>query len=38
VNSLRINGTGSILARGECAQAGLAMPTNNVPSRGRLVS
>lgn len=37
VDTLLINGTGSILARGECPQAGLDMPTNPVPSRGKLV-
>lgn len=38
VDSMVINGTGSILAHGQCGQAGLTMPTNNVPSRGKLVS
>ncbi|HEY8573928.1 pilus assembly protein TadG-related protein [Phenylobacterium sp.] len=36
-NSIRVNGTGSILAKGECEQAGLTMPSTDVPSRGRLV-
>jgi hypothetical protein len=38
VDSLLINGTGSILAHGQCGQAGLTMPTNPVPTRGKLVS
>jgi hypothetical protein len=38
VDKLLINGTGSILAHGECGLAGLVMPTNPVPSRGKLVS
>lgn len=38
VDKLLINGTGSILAHGECGLAGLTMPTNPVPSRGKLVS
>lgn len=38
VDTLRINGNGSILARGECAQAGVKLPTGQVPSRGKLVS
>ncbi|HEY2358689.1 MAG TPA: pilus assembly protein TadG-related protein [Phenylobacterium sp.] len=38
VDNITINGTGSILEHGECAQAGLAMPTGQVPSRGKLVS
>lgn len=37
-DSVRINGTGSILAHGGCGQAGLQMPTNPVPGRGKLVS
>jgi len=37
VDTLLINGTGSILAHGQCPQAGLDMPTNPVPSRGKLV-
>jgi hypothetical protein len=37
VDTLLVNGTGSILARGQCPQAGLEMPTNPVPSRGKLV-
>jgi hypothetical protein len=32
-----INGTGSILAHGGCPQAGLTMPSTQVPGRGRLV-
>lgn len=38
VDTLLINGTGSILAHGECAQAGVTLPTAMVPSRGKLVS
>ena len=38
VDTLVVNGTGSILSHGECAQAGVTMPTNPVPSRGKLVS
>ena len=38
VDSIRINGTGSILNRGDCASQGLAMPTNPVAIRGRLVA
>lgn len=38
VDKLLINGTGSILAHGQCGQAGLTMPTNPVPTRGKLVS
>ena len=38
VDSLLINGTGSILNRGQCPQAGLNMPTNYLPIRGRLVA
>lgn len=38
VESIRINGTGSILAHGECEAARVALPTSQVPSRGKLVS
>jgi hypothetical protein len=38
VDKLLVNGTGSILAHGECGLAGLVMPTTPVPSRGKLVS
>ena len=38
VDNLLINGTGSILSRGQCGQAGLNMPSNAMPSRGKLVS
>jgi hypothetical protein len=37
-DNLTINGTGEILAHGECPQAGLMMPASEVPSRGQLVS
>lgn len=37
VNNITINGTGSILAHGQCGQAGLELPTNQVPGRGQLV-
>jgi hypothetical protein len=37
-NDLTINGTGSILAHGQCAEAGLTLPSNPIPGRGRLVS
>ena len=32
VDSLRFNGTGSILARGGCTDAGLTLPTNTIPN------
>jgi hypothetical protein len=35
---ITINGTGSILTHGGCAQAGLTMPSTQVPGRGVLVS
>jgi hypothetical protein len=38
VDNLTINGTGSILAHGQCPQAGLTLPEGDVPSRGKLVS
>jgi hypothetical protein len=38
VNDVTINGTGSILAHGQCDSAGLTMPTNEVPGRAVLVS
>lgn len=38
VNDITINGTGSILAHGQCAQAGLILPSNPVPGRAQLVS
>jgi Flp pilus assembly protein TadG len=38
VDTLLINGTGSILNRGQCDQAGLTMPKGHVPVRGRLVA
>jgi Flp pilus assembly protein TadG len=37
VDNVTINGTGSILANGQCAAAGLTLPTGNVPGRGQLV-
>lgn len=37
-DGIRINGTGSIFAHGECAQAGLTLPASQVPNRGALVS
>jgi hypothetical protein len=37
VDNLLINGTGSILAHGECKDAGVTLPTGQVPSRGKLV-
>jgi hypothetical protein len=38
VDNVTINGTGSILTQGECAQAGLTLPQGDIPSRGKLVS
>ena len=38
IDSLLINGTGSILSTGGCAAAGLTMPTNPLPDRGKLVT
>jgi len=38
VDNLLINGTGSILNHGECAEAGLTLPYSLMPSRGKLVS
>jgi Flp pilus assembly protein TadG len=37
VDNVTVNGTGSILAHGECGQAGVDLPTNQVPGRGKLV-
>jgi Flp pilus assembly protein TadG len=37
VDNITINGTGSILNEGQCNQAGLTMPTNQIPTRGALV-
>src|SRR5437588_1720643 len=37
VDNVTIDGTADILSRGECAAAGLAMPTGNVPGRCQLV-
>jgi hypothetical protein len=38
VDHLRVNGTGKILAHGDCARAGLVLPALLLPGRGRLVS
>jgi Flp pilus assembly protein TadG len=38
IDTLRINGTGSILSTGGCAAAGLTMPSGEVPGRGELVN
>jgi Flp pilus assembly protein TadG len=38
VDNITINGTGSILSQGQCASAGLTLPTGQISSRGRLVS
>jgi hypothetical protein len=38
VDNLTVNGTGKILSSGECAQAGLTMPSSPMPGRGQLVS
>lgn len=38
VDNITINGTGSILSQGQCASAGLTLPTSAISSRGRLVS
>ena len=35
--NVTIDGTANILSRGECAAAGLAMPTGNIPGRSQLV-
>jgi hypothetical protein len=37
VDNITINGTASILAQGQCAQAGVTQPTGQVPARGKLV-
>jgi hypothetical protein len=37
-DSVLFNGTGSILAHGGCGKAGVDMPTNPVPGRGKLVA
>jgi Flp pilus assembly protein TadG len=37
MDTIRINGTGKILDRGQCKEAGLTTPKNNLPVRGRLV-
>jgi len=37
VDNVTINGTGSILTQGQCAQAGLDMPTGSIPARAKLV-
>ena len=38
VDNVEISGTGNILAHGECGKAGVDMPSNPMPSRGKLVS
>lgn len=38
VDNILINGTGSILANGQCGVAGLNMPASSTPGRGALVS
>ena len=38
VDTVRINGTGSILNHGECAEAGVVLPYSVMPARGELVS
>ena len=38
VDNITVNGTGQILDEGQCAQAGLTMPTAQVGGRGSLVS
>lgn len=38
VDNVLINGTGGILAQGECGAAGLSLPSGNLPDRGKLVS
>ena len=37
VNTVTINGTGSILEHGGCPAAGLSLPTGQSPDRGQLV-
>src|SRR5579871_278147 len=37
VDNITINGTGSILSEGQCNQAGLNVPTGQIPIRGELV-
>ena len=37
-DNFTINGTANILSQGQCDQAGLAMPTAMIPTRGKLVS
>lgn len=37
VDNVTINGTGSILETGECAAAGLTLPSGTSPARGKLV-
>jgi Flp pilus assembly protein TadG len=37
VDNITVNGTGSILDTGQCAAAGLTLPTGNLPGRGQLV-
>jgi Flp pilus assembly protein TadG len=37
VNNILINGTADILAHGQCDEAGVTLPTGQVPGRGKLV-
>lgn len=37
-DNITVNGTGSILAHGACGQAGVTLPTGQVPGRGKLVA
>lgn len=37
VDTLTVDGTGGILAHGQCPQAGVTQPTAQVPGRGKLV-
>jgi len=38
VDNITVNGTATIFSQGQCDQAGLTMPSSNIPSRGKLVS
>jgi Flp pilus assembly protein TadG len=37
VDNITVNGTGSILSHDQCGEAGVTLPTNDVPGRGKLV-